>query len=77
MDNLSTHKSPTIVRGWLASHPRFHVHFTPIYGSWLNQVVRRFGLLEQRQLKSDSHRSVAAPVKAIKVSSSSLTSRGL
>lgn len=65
MDNLSTHKSPTIVR-WLASHPRFHVHFTPTYGSWLNQVERWFGLLEQRQIKRGSHRSVVALVKAIK-----------
>jgi transposase len=65
MDNLSTHKSPTIVR-WLASHPRFHVHFTPTYGSWLNQIERWFGLLEQRQIKRGSHRSVVALVKAIK-----------
>jgi transposase len=65
MDNLSTHKSPTIVR-WLTSHPRFHVHFTPTYGSWLNQVERWFGLLEQRQIKRGSHRSVVALVKAIK-----------
>lgn len=65
MDNLSTHKSPTI-RRWLASHPRFHVHFTPTYGSWLNQVERWFGLLEQRQIKRGSHRSVIALVKAIR-----------
>ena len=64
MDNLSTHKTPTI-RRWLASHPRFQVHFTPTYGSWLNQVERWFGLLEQRQLKRGSHRSVVALVKAI------------
>lgn len=64
MDNLSTHKSPT-VRRWLASHPRFHVHFTPTYGSWLNQVERWFGLLEQRQIKRGSHRSVVALVNAI------------
>lgn len=64
MDNLSTHKSPT-VRRWLASRPRFHVHFTPTYGSWLNQVERWFGLLEQRQIKRGSHRSVVALVKAI------------
>jgi transposase len=64
MDNLSTHKSPT-VRRWLTAHPRFHAHFTPTYGSWLNQVERWFGLLEQRQLKRGSHRSVLALVKAI------------
>jgi transposase len=36
-DNYATHKSPTIT-GWLARHPRFHMHFTPTYSSWLNQV---------------------------------------
>lgn len=64
MDNLSTHKSPTIVR-WLAGHPRFHAHFTPTYGSWINQVERWFGFLEQRQIKRGSHRSVVALVRAI------------
>jgi transposase len=64
LDNLSTHKSPTVAR-WFARHPRFHVHFTPTYGSWINQVERWFGLLEQRQIKRGSHRSVAALVKAI------------
>jgi transposase len=38
-DNYSTHKAPT-VRAWLDAHPRFHMHFTPTYSSWLNQVVR-------------------------------------
>jgi hypothetical protein len=28
------------VRAWLDAHPRFHMHFTPTYSSWLNQVVR-------------------------------------
>ena len=64
MDNLSTHKSPTVKR-WFARHPRFHVHFTPTYGSWLNQVERWFGLLEQRQIKRGSHRSVVELVRAI------------
>jgi transposase len=64
MDNLSTHKSPTVVR-WFARHPRFHVHFTPTYASWINQVERWFGLLEQRQIKRGSHRSVVALIKAI------------
>jgi transposase-like protein/transposase len=39
LDNLSTHKTPQI-KAWLARHPRFHVHFTPVHASWLNQVVR-------------------------------------
>jgi transposase len=44
MDNLSTHKSP-LVMGWFARRPRFHVHFTPTYGSWLNLVERSNGTL--------------------------------
>jgi len=35
MDNYGTHKV-TKVRTWLARHPRYHVHFTPTSGSWLN-----------------------------------------
>jgi transposase len=65
MDNLSTHKTPTIKR-WLVRHPRFHVHFTPTYASWLNQVERWFALLEQRQIKRGTHRSVKALVTAIR-----------
>jgi transposase len=65
MDNLSTHKSPSI-KNWLAKRPRFHVHFTPTYGSWLNLVERWFALLEQRQLKRGSHRSRRELEHAIK-----------
>ena len=36
-DNYSTHKHPTVVT-WLEAHPRFHMHFTPTYSSWINQV---------------------------------------
>ena len=35
LDNYSTHKTPLIHR-WLAKRPRFHLHFTPTYSSWLN-----------------------------------------
>ncbi len=42
---------------WLAKRPRFHLHFTPTHGSWLNQVERWFGLLTQRQLRRGSHTS--------------------
>ena len=41
MDNYGTHKTPPIQR-WLARHPRFHLHFTPTYASWINQVERWF-----------------------------------
>jgi transposase len=56
LDNLSTHKTPAVHR-WFLRHPRFHLHFTPTYSSWLNQVERWFALLEQKQLKRGAHRS--------------------
>jgi len=64
LDNLSTHKTPTI-RRWLSRHPRFHTHYTPTYSSWLNQVERWFALLETRQLKRGVHRSTRSLEKAI------------
>ncbi len=39
LDNYTTHKHAK-VQSWLARHPRFHVHFTPTYSSWINQVER-------------------------------------
>ena len=39
--------------------PRFHVHFTPTYGSWLNLVERWFAVLTTKQLRRWTHRSVA------------------
>jgi transposase len=58
-DNYTTHKHPTITR-WLAAHPRFHMHFTPTYSSWLNQVERWFGLLTDKRLRRSAHRSLRA-----------------
>ena len=57
MDNYATHKHPR-VRAWFAKRPRFHVHFTPTYASWLNQVERWFGLITQRAIKRGSFKSV-------------------
>lgn len=64
LDNLSTHKTPAAHR-WFLRHPRFHVHFTPTYSSWLNQVERWFALLEQKALKRGVHRSTVELEKAI------------
>jgi len=64
-DNYATHKSPTIT-GWLARHPRFHMHFTPTYSSWLNQVERWFGLLTDKKLRRGTHTSVPALEKDIR-----------
>jgi transposase/transcriptional regulator with XRE-family HTH domain len=58
-DNYGTHKSPAIKK-WLAAHPRFHMHHTPTYSSWLNQVERWFGHLTDDLLRRGDHRSVQA-----------------
>lgn len=65
MDNYGTHKTPR-VKAWFARHPRFHLHFTPTSGSWLNLVERWFGLLSQRQIKRGSHRSTVELEQAIR-----------
>ena len=44
VDNYATHKHPK-VKAWLARRPRWHLHFTPTYSSWLNQVERFFALI--------------------------------
>lgn len=56
LDNYATHKTP-LVRRWLACHPRYHVHFTPTGGSWLNLVERWFAALTEKQLRRGVHRS--------------------
>jgi transposase len=58
-DNYGTHKSPAIV-AWLAKHPRFHMHYTPTYSSWTNQVERFFGYITTDLLQRSDHRSVQA-----------------
>ncbi len=53
VDNYAAHKHPK-VRAWLAERPRFTLHFTPTYASWMNQVERWFGLITQRQIRRGS-----------------------
>jgi transposase len=64
-DNYGTHKSPAIVR-WLETHPRFHMHYTPTYSSWINQVERWFAYLTDDLLRRSDHRSVQALEKDIR-----------
>src|SRR5256885_2394513 len=54
-DNYGTHKSPAIKK-WLSTHPRFHVHYTPTYLSWINQVERWFAYLTDVLLRRSDHR---------------------
>jgi transposase len=46
LDNLSTHKTKR-VREFLSAHPNLHLHFTPTYSSWLNQVENWFSKIER------------------------------
>jgi transposase len=45
-DNLSTHKTEQVAM-FLEAHPSVHLHFTPTYSSWLNQVELWFGKIER------------------------------
>ena len=64
MDNSGTHKVKK-VRGWLARHPRYHIHFTPTSGSWLNMVERLFAEVTQRCVRRGSHTAVRELEKAM------------
>ena len=56
-DNYGTHKHAK-VKAWLARRPRFHLHFTPTYSSWLNQVERWFALITNQAIRRGSFDSV-------------------
>jgi len=64
LDNYATHKHPT-VRAWFAKRPRYHVHFTPTYSSWLNQVEIWFGLITRQAIRRGSFRTVRALIQRI------------
>jgi transposase len=65
MDNSSTHKTP-LIQHWFAKRPRFHAHFTPTYGSWLNLVERWFAELTNKQLRRGAFKSVPQLKAAIR-----------
>lgn len=64
VDNVSTHKTPEIKK-WLLRHPRFHLHFTPTYSSWMNLVERWFAELTHKWLRRGTHRSTKELESAI------------
>jgi transposase len=59
IDNYSAHKHAN-VRQWLGDHPRFHIHYTPTSGSWLNQVERLFGEVTEKCLRRRSAETITA-----------------
>ena len=45
-DNLSAHKTKRVGQ-FLTDHPNVHIHYTPTYSSWLNQVELWFAKIER------------------------------
>jgi len=64
VDNYATHKQPKVKR-WLANRPRFHMHFTPTYSSWLNQVEIWFNIITRRAIRRGSFRKVRELIERI------------
>lgn len=65
VDNYATHKHPEVKR-WLATRPRFELHFTPTSSSWLNLVECWFSALTTKRLRRGSFVSVPDLVAAIR-----------
>lgn len=64
VDNYATHKHAK-VKAWLANRPRYHIHYTPTYASWLNQVERWFGIITQQAIRRGTFSSVKKLVEKI------------
>ena len=64
IDNYCTHKHKRVKR-WLSQRPRYHVHFTPTYSSWLNQVEIWFNIITQKAIRRGSFRSVKELTESI------------
>jgi len=48
-DNVITHRGKTVAK-WLAEHPRFRMHHTPVHCSWMNQIEQWFSILQRKRL---------------------------
>jgi transposase len=64
VDNYATHKTPAVKR-WLERHSRFHLHFTPTSGSWLNMVERFFAEITRKRIRRGVFKSVDELKQAI------------
>src|SRR5690606_36006377 len=64
LDNYGTHKAPKVA-AWFKKRPRYHLHFTPTSGSWLNQVERWFAKITEQRLRRDAFKSVPELERAI------------
>ncbi|HEU4476592.1 MAG TPA: IS630 family transposase [Methyloceanibacter sp.] len=57
-DNLSAHKTHRVAE-FLHAHPHVHLHYTPTYSSWLNQVELWFAKIERDVIGRGIFTSVA------------------
>jgi transposase len=63
-DNVSVHHGRQ-TRAWLAAHPRFVLHFTPVHCSWMNQVEQWFSILTRKRLRHPDFTDLGALADAI------------
>jgi transposase len=56
LDNGASHTSKA-TKAWIATHPRFKVHYTPKHASWLNQIEMFFSILTRKVLRNGSFTS--------------------
>lgn len=64
LDNYATHKTPKVA-AWFQKRPRYHLHFTPTSGSWLNQVERWFAKITEQRIRRGVFKSVDQLISAI------------
>jgi transposase len=65
LDHYGTHKT-ALIRKWFAKRPRFHLHFTPTYGSWIHLVERWFAEITNKRIRRGVFRSVKELEEAIR-----------
>jgi transposase len=64
LDNYATHKTPRVA-AWFQKRSRYHLHFTPTSGSWLNQVERWFAKITEQRIRRGVFKSVDELIAAI------------
>lgn len=57
-DNISIHRGK-LARAWLAAHPRFRMHFTPVHCSWMNQIEQWFSILQRKRFRAPNFADLA------------------
>jgi transposase len=63
-DNVSVHHGK-LVRRWLAEHPRFVAHFTPVHCSGMNPVEQWFSILRRKRLRHPNFADTVALSEAM------------